>query len=181
VAVGRPVTRARRPCRPRRRVDTGAHQAKPAAEHLDELFGGWAWLAERGGADGLDPWAASHLHELADLESGWPEASSGETLLHADVRSDNILLTSDGVVFVDWPHACVGAAWLDLLAFLPSVAMQGGPPPWELFDAHPVGREAPPDLVLTLPEPRGLPTLREFQGAQGVEALAWLRRSLGES
>jgi hypothetical protein len=33
----------------------------------------------------------------------------------------------------------------------------------------------------TLPEPPGLPTLRQFQGAQGVEALAWLRLSLGES
>jgi hypothetical protein len=33
----------------------------------------------------------------------------------------------------------------------------------------------------TLPAPPGLPTLREFQHAQGVEALAWLRRSLTES
>ena len=33
------------------------------------------------------------------------------------------------VLFVDWPHACVGAAWIDLVLMLPSVAMQGGPPP----------------------------------------------------
>jgi hypothetical protein len=30
----------------------------------------------------------------------------------------------------------------------------------------------------TLPPPPGLPTLREFQRAQGAESLAWLRRRL---
>jgi hypothetical protein len=33
----------------------------------------------------------------------------------------------------------------------------------------------------TLPPPPGLSTLRDFQRGQGIEALAWLRRSLGES
>jgi len=111
------------------------------------------------------------------------------------VRADNILLTPDRVVFVDWPHACIGAAWIDLVAFLPSVAMQGGPRPWEVFEAHPLGRDAPAEQVLPVvaalagffverslqPPPPGLPTLREFQHAQGIEALAWLRRSLGGS
>jgi hypothetical protein len=111
------------------------------------------------------------------------------------VRADNILLTPERVVFVDWPHACVGAAWIDLLAFLPSVAMQGGPHPWTIFESHPVGRDVPlehlrPVLAAlagfflqraTLPPPPGLSTLREFQHGQGVEALAWLRRSLGAS
>jgi hypothetical protein len=95
-------------------------------------------------------------------------------------------------VFVDWPHVSLGAPWVDLLAFLPSVAMQGGPKPWELFDDHPVAGSATPehvDAVLAalagffvqrsvLPPPPGLPTLRQFQRAQGVEALAWLRRRL---
>jgi aminoglycoside phosphotransferase (APT) family kinase protein len=169
--------------------------AVSAAEYYAELFGGWRWLAERGGAPRLDPWAAERLDELAALEAGWPEASAGETLVHGDVRSDNVLLAADRVVFVDWPHAAVGARWFDLLCFLPSAAMQGAPPPWELFEAHPLGRQAPPDALLpmlaavagffvqrsTLEPPPGLPTLREFQRVQGVHALAWLRRSLGES
>lgn len=169
--------------------------APTAAEYLAELFGGWSQLAQQGGAEGLDLWAAARLDELARLEAGWAEASAGETLLHADVRSDNVLLTEERVVFVDWPHACLGAAWLDLAGFLPSLAMQGGPRPWEVFEAHPLGRDAPRERVLsliaafagffvqrsTLPPPPGLATLREFQRAQGVEALAWLRRSLGES
>src|SRR5947199_5822688 len=55
--------------------------APSAADYLAELFGGWAWLAEQGGAEGLDPWATAHLDELAELESDWVEASVGETLL----------------------------------------------------------------------------------------------------
>jgi len=165
------------------------------AEWFADQFHGWRTLAAQGGAAGLDPWAAEHLDQLAELEAGWVQASSGSTLLHCDVRADNVLLTADRVVLVDWPHACIGAAWIDLVGFLPSVAMQGGPPAWEVFERHPLGRAAPRESVLPvlagvagyfvhgamLPPPPGIPTVREFQRAQGVEALAWLRRSLGES
>ena len=37
------------------------------------------------------------------------------------------------MLVVDWPHARIGAAWVDLLWFAPSVAMQGGPAPNELL------------------------------------------------
>ena len=164
--------------------------APPVEETLDELFHGWRSLESP-----ADDWVAEHVDELRELESGWAAAATGETLLHCDVRADNILLTQDRVVFVDWPHACVGAAWVDLLAFLPSVAMHGGPHPWEVFESHPLGRDVPPEGLqpvlaalagfflyrATLPPPPGLSTLRDFQRGQGVEALAWLRRSLGAS
>ena len=61
----------------------------------------------------------------------------GSSLLHLDVRADNLLLTADGVCFTDWPWAATGAPWLDLVAFLPSVAMQGGPDPESVWRAHP--------------------------------------------
>ena len=168
--------------------------APSVAEHFDELFHGWRTIAAEQ-RPLSDAWAGEHLEELCELEAAWAPAAAGETLIHCDVRADNILLASDRVVFVDWPHASIGAAWVDLLAFLPSVAMQGGPHPWELFDAHPLGRNAPRERVLpvlaalagffaersTLPAPPGLPTLREFQRAQSVEALAWLKRSLSGS
>ena len=163
-------------------------------EYLDELFRGWRTLSQADAA-ALDPWAAVRLGELRALEAGWAEGGEGTTLLHCDVRADNILLTPEQVVLVDWPHACVGAAWIDLACFLPSVAMQGGPHPWQVFEAHPLGREVPPERLQpvlaglagfflqrsTLPPPPGLSTLRAFQRAQGDEALAWLRRSLDES
>src|SRR4051794_28946117 len=44
---------------------------------------------------GLDPWAVRHLDRLAELESRWEEAASGDTLLHLDLRADNLLITDD--------------------------------------------------------------------------------------
>ncbi|MGW3241232.1 aminoglycoside phosphotransferase family protein [Streptomyces sp. NPDC001070] len=175
--------------------------APPAAERLAASFGCWAELAagRDAGTDdlrGLDPWAAAHLDELAALESGWPQALTGSTLAHSDLRADNVLLTGDGpagrVVFVDWPWACTSTPWFDLLCMLPSVAMQGGPEPEDLFAAHPVARDADPaavDAALAAltgmflgharrPAPPGLPTLRAFQRAQGEAALSWLRARL---
>jgi aminoglycoside phosphotransferase (APT) family kinase protein len=169
----------------------------PIAERLEDIFHGWRGLAgaRAAGGDpaGLDPWAARHLDRLADLEAGWPAATEGRTLLHADLRADNLLLTPTRVVAVDWPYACVGAAWVDLLLLLPSVTMQGGPDPEPTFAAHPVAAGADPPAVTTalaawagflvagsrLPPPPGLPTLRAFQLGQGVVALDWLRRRTG--
>ena len=130
---------------------------------------------------------------LAALEAGWPPATEGPTLLHSDLRADNLLLTPTRVVAVDWPWACVGAAWVDLLLLLPSVTMQGGPDPEPTFAAHPAAAGADPRAVTTAlaalagflvggsrqPAPPGLPTLRAFQLGQGVVALDWLRRRTG--
>src|SRR5829696_1939545 len=177
----------------------GAHTPAPAGipllgDRLRDDLVGWRRLAA--GADdlkGLDPWAARHLDRLADLEAGWPEATEGPTLLHSDLRADNLLLTPTRVVAVDWPGASVGAPWVDLLLLLPSVAMQGGPDPEPTFAAHPVSSDADPRAVTTalaawagflvggsrLPTPPGLPTLRAFQHGQGVMAVEWLRRRTG--
>jgi aminoglycoside phosphotransferase (APT) family kinase protein len=168
------------------------------AERLRDTFVGWRRLAAAHAAGdddlvGLDPWAARHLRRLADLEAGWPEAARGPTLLHADLRADNLLLTPTRVVVVDWPWACVGAVWVDLLLLLPSVTMQGGPDPEPTFAAHPVAAGADPEAATTtlaavagflvgasrLPAPPGLPTLRSFQLGQGLVALEWLRRRTG--
>ncbi|MGW1226695.1 aminoglycoside phosphotransferase family protein [Streptomyces sp. NPDC001515] len=154
------------------------------------LFTGWRSLHAAGDTGRLDPWAARHLGALAEREAGWAAPATGDTLVHADLRADNILLTEDRVVFVDWPHARRAAPWFDLLAMLPSVAAQGGPDPEAVFTAHPLGRDADPAGVTTVltalagyfvahslrPDPPGLPTVRAFQAAQGAAALDWLRR-----
>ena len=165
-----------------------------AADRLLHLFGGWAELAAQARpAEGLDEWSGRHLDRLAELESGWPDAVAGSTLLHCDVRSDNLLMTSSGVVFVDWPHACVGAPVFDLVAWAPSVVLEGGPLPEDLFalsaPSSSVDRDQLGVLVAAFggflvshslrPPPPGLPTLRSFQRAQGAVALAWLRRLTG--
>jgi hypothetical protein len=165
--------------------------APSAVDRLQHLFGGWAALAALARPpEGLDAWSVRHLDRLAALESGWRDAVAGPTLLHLDVRSDNLLVTSGGVVFVDWPHACVGVPVLDLVAWAPSVALEGGPAPEGLValseSASRVDRGVLAVLVAAFggflvehslrPPPPGLPTLRSFQAAQGEVALAWLRR-----
>lgn len=154
--------------------------------------GHWRKLVEERPAR-LDGWSLRHLDRLAELEAGAPEAAAGDTLLHLDLRADNLILTPDRVVVVDWPHARVGAPWVDLLFFAPSVAMQGGPPPEELLSRYPPARHAAPDAITAVvcaiagffvgeglrPAPPGLPTLRAFQIAQGEVARSWLSRRTG--
>lgn len=173
---------------------------EPVAEVMRDVFSGWQRLlatvnAGQDDLSGVDPWAQRHLAELVALEAASPDAAEGTTLLHTDIRADNVLLTPARVFFVDWPWASRGAAWVDLLFMLPSVAMQRGPQPWEIFDTHPLGRRAPAAAVTPvvaaaagymirqsrLPPPPGLPTLRAFQRDQGLPALAWLKRRTGWS
>jgi hypothetical protein len=170
--------------------------APPASARYPQVGRGWHAMHEAAQAGielAVDPWARQHLGELAAIEERWPQAVRGSTLAHGDIRADNVLLTADRVVFVDWPWANLAAPWFDLAGLLPSVAMQGGPAPEEIFGAHPVSRDADPDAVTAVvaalagmwnwvgrqPDPPGLPTVRAFQRAQGAIALDWLKQRLG--
>jgi len=171
-------------------------EAPTVAEACADQFQGWRHLLRAQGEDDLawlDRWAQLHLTDLAALEAGWSAAAEGVTLAHADLRADNLLLTEDRVMVVDWSWTCLAAPWFDLLLMLPSVRMQGGPPPETIFNDHPVARNADPEAVTAVlaaltgyfvrqsrqPAPPGLPTLREFQAAQGRTALAWLKIRTG--
>ncbi|MFJ2772425.1 aminoglycoside phosphotransferase family protein [Streptomyces sp. NPDC087300] len=170
--------------------------ARSVVDTEGESFRGWAQLVEADGTvvDRLDPWARRNLRALAELAAPWAGFAAGDTLAHADLRADNMLITAEGrVVFVDWPHVVRAAPWFDLLVMLPCVRAQGGPDPEDVFTAHPLGRDADPaGVTATLaalagyfvrgslkPDPPGLPTLRAFQAAQGAAALDWLRKRLG--
>jgi aminoglycoside phosphotransferase (APT) family kinase protein len=158
------------------------------AEYLESDFTGWRTLARAPHDDRIDPWSRARLTELAGLEATWAAHAAGGTLLHADIRADNLLLTADGVMVVDWPHACQGAAFTDLVFFAPSVAMQGGPEPAALLTRSRVGRDAQRNAVAAVvcafagyltqrslqPPPPGLPTVRGFQAAQAEVARRWL-------
>ena len=152
---------------------------------------GWAIALGRSD-DRLDAWALRNLSRLAELESLAPALVAGDGLVHCDLRADNLLISGDRVYVLDWPWARIGASWVDLVGMAPSVAMQGGPPPSQLFDRldlrgvpstaidAAVASFAGYFVVRALePAPPGLPTLRAFQAAQGRVAEAWLRERTG--
>lgn len=166
--------------------------ADPVASRIVSEIHGWQRLRdERPSA--LDAWSTRHLEALAALEAEAPAAVEGSTLVHLDVRADNVLLTPERVYFVDWPHASSGAAWVDLVFLAPSVAMQGGPDPEALLARHPAAEKADAGAITAavaalagyftrkaqLPPPPGLPTLRAFQAAQGVVTRRWLAERTG--
>jgi aminoglycoside phosphotransferase (APT) family kinase protein len=166
-----------------------------AADAVARQLCGWQRLAndDGGGRDRLDAWSLRHLEALASLEALAPQAVAGETLLHFDVRADNVLLAPETVWFFDWPHARIGAAWLDVVGFAPSVTMQGGPPPDEVLARSPAARTADAEAITAAiatvagfltrqalqPPPPGLPTVRAFQAAQGIVAREWLAARTG--
>ena len=161
-----------------------------ATDAFARSINGWRQLAEGtpSDLDSLDAWSRRNLDRLVDLESQAPNAVDGDTLLHLDVRADNILLADSRVWLFDWASACVGAPWVDAIGFAPSVAMQGGPLPEQLLARYPAAREADPTSITAAvaatagyfthgalqPPPPGLPTLREFQAAQGAVARDWI-------
>ena len=105
--------------------------APAVGERLGAEFTGWRTLAASPGRDHLDPWSRTHLDQLADLEATWADHAAGDTLLHADIRADNILLTRQRAMVVDWPWACRGAAFTDLVLLAhdeaPEMAVLRGP------------------------------------------------------
>lgn len=168
-----------------------------------QSFTGWRSFstmaaAERGviveRAGGIGEWASQHLEQLVSWEREAPRFAVGESLVHGDLRADNLILDPEHLWFVDWPHAGVGAPWLDLACMLPSVTMQGGGDAYELFASSPlsdgVSRDAQRAVVAGItgyftwnclqPDPPGLPNLRTFQRAQAYTAVAWLRELVGE-
>lgn len=70
----------------------------------------------------LDPWLADRLGALRAAARRGIDALAGDTLCHADVRADNLLLAEDGTVsFVDWAYASRGSRIADALQLLASV------------------------------------------------------------
>jgi hypothetical protein len=158
--------------------------------HASEEFATWPayWDHLRRTRHGLP-----HLEEAAALARRYAEVMAGETLVHTDVRDDNLLLATDGrVLLCDWNWPMVGAAWLDSLFLLigprgdgldVEAAIAGSPV------LAPVPREAV-DVVLALvigyflksaddPVPPTSPFIRDAQRWQGVVCWEWLSERRG--
>jgi aminoglycoside phosphotransferase (APT) family kinase protein len=83
------------------------------AEELGAPFAA-TWATLRGEGSTLP-----HLDEAEELTSRYAEVTAGDTLVHTDIRDDNLILSPDGRVWIcDWNWPVVGAAWLDSLFLL---------------------------------------------------------------
>jgi aminoglycoside phosphotransferase (APT) family kinase protein len=150
-----------------------------------DWLNGWELVAEDAGpilSTGLcsADWLEHALPAL--LETGRTCLLEGEAFLHLDVRSDNLCLRDGHAVLVDWNLAHVGNPVLDIVAWLPSLKLEGGPDPWELvadsqgFAALMAGYFAG---HAGLPPPPTAPRVREFQRRQAEVALPWAAGELG--
>jgi Phosphotransferase enzyme family len=124
-------------------------------------------------------WLERALPALIDAQDRTP--LDGESLVHSDVRSDNLCLRDDGrAVLVDWNHASIGNPAFDVAFWLPSLALEHGPPPESFgldeFAPYVAGFFAE---LAGLPPPDGAPRVRAFQLAQLEVALPWASRALG--
>lgn len=166
-----------------------------AADEFNEHISGWRKLLSDPPEirDQLDRWSGHHLEKLAEIEADAAAGVAGNTLLHFDLRADNMLITPEKVWFVDFPLARVGAPWVDVAFFAPSATMQGAPAPEIIMAQHAACRAADPRALTAavvaiagfftrhalFPAPQGLPTLRAFQAAQGAVARAWVAERTG--
>src|SRR5207244_532049 len=106
----------------------------PALEEQRDRLDGWPGVAadpEPLLGTGLCPpsWLEAALAELSAASAGCELA--GGALLHLDVRSDNLCLRGEQAILVDWNFACVGNPLIDVVAWLPSLRLAGGPETWE--------------------------------------------------
>jgi hypothetical protein len=164
----------------------------PSSEsELAPLMDVWSRYTVEGPPADLDAWSLRHLTRLADLESQWRVATVGDTLLHLDLRPDNMLLTLSGeVLAVDWACACIGASWADLMVLLGSVEGLDGE---HIVRTHPVTRDVPAAAIDAFlcaltglwvresrkPELPKSPYLRRFQARNAELTQAWLAQRTG--
>ena len=167
----------------------------PLPRYEDSLRGafmGWEKLQSRPMA-GISAWEGERLGLLAGLAKDGVEALAGDSLVHGDLRTDNILLTGGGPVLLDWPWAAVGAPWADALSVLVNATTLDPEAGWDhVLSRHRVFANAE-DAEITgvlagwagyfldmsrRPAPPGIPTLRHFQARQADVITGWLRQRL---
>ncbi|MBW3624048.1 MAG: aminoglycoside phosphotransferase family protein [Armatimonadetes bacterium] len=125
-------------------------------------------------------WLEKALPALIEAEGS--AQLDGEELTHLDVRGDNLCIHRERAILVDWNWACIGNGTIDIVGWLPSLALEGGPKPEEVLSGE---RELAALLAgywghqSTLPPPHPDSDLRTFQRAQLGIMLPWAARELG--
>jgi hypothetical protein len=158
---------------------------RPVREAFADFFGRWRVVE-----DDPEAFLSTGIRSRAWLEQALPRLieaadavpADGDDLLHLDVRSDNICFRDGAALLVDWNWCSTGNAEVDVAAWLPSLALEGGPQPWKIL---PAAGELAAWLagvwaaVVGLPPPPTAPTVRTPQRRQLELALLWAERELG--
>lgn len=158
---------------------------QPAERHIGIIREGWDEVRvdpTRAIALGLfgEDWLAASIDALE--AAAVSAVLDGGALVHADIRSDNLCLRDGRALFVDWNWACVGHPDIDIAVWLPSLAYEGGPMPWEILP----GRGGLASLIAGYlcehagqePIPQA-PHVRRLQLDGARVALAWAAHELG--
>ena len=163
------------------------HGIRPVREWRDEWVTRWDRVE-----DDPEPFLSLGLCSREWLDAYLPVLRAaakrapldGTSLLHLDVRSDNIALSDRGAVLVDWNWASAGNPLVDVVAWCPSLCDEGGPLPEQVVDEDGVGEIA---ALLAgfwgagagTPPPASAPRVRVVQEAQLRVCLPWAARVLG--
>ncbi len=213
VVLGIEHVAARTPARPWAPVDLGraldtlaetARVLTPApsgmglatvAAELGGLAQRWEDLPDAAGENDATPGLVEHRDEAAALAADFAGASRGDTVVHTDVRDDNVLLAEDGrTLLCDWNWPARGAAWIDTVSLMIGARGDGLDVEEVLRTSH-LTRDVDPadvDAFLALvcgyfltsaaqPVPTSSPHLRAAQRWQGEVCWAWLRERRGWS
>ena len=165
--------------------------AELALPRTEDEFAGWPdyWDAVRA----APPGPAARVEEAAALAARFGEVVGGDTLVHTDIRDDNLLLAADGrVLLCDWNWPSAGAAWLDTV-FLMIGPRGDGLDVDAVLAASPLTRDLPADavdIVIALvtgyflmsaeqPVPPTSPYVRDAQRWQGEVCWDWLAERRG--
>ena len=155
-----------------------------AQDMFPELWGQWELVANDPASflsTGLRDveWLDRSLPAILDAVTRAPIA--GADVCHLDVRSDNMCFVGERAVLVDWNWTSLANTVVDRAAWLPSLFVEGGPPPWEVLDgageiaAMIAGVWA---AVVGTPPPPTAPNVRALQERQLAVTLDWIDRAL---
>jgi hypothetical protein len=112
-------------------------------------------------------WLEANAETLTAVDAAADTAlEPGARLVHGDFRSDNVCIVGSvgerECRVVDWSHAGTGHELHDLVQLLPTLHLEGGPPPWQVCIE-------PAPLIARLAGP-------SLQRACASEQPDWLRR-----
>ena len=160
-----------------------------------DLLGDDVWVpaqilaGEREMPAGLQDWVPRVLPELVELVTLAPEALTGDSAAHSDLRPDNMLIDNNGTCWtIDWNWLTLGPRWIDWVGLLP-IAQHQGIDTFTAIARSPLTADVPKDhldcLVAVIaaymmkntdapPPPGCTPALREHQRLHAWTFLDWL-------